>query len=356
MNTFSNTEDKVDERGFINKDRILKYVSEEDIFELVFGYKPVEFEYVTSPFRDDKTPGCWFERDISTSKLRFIDFANNEIVGGIKMKNMDCFNAIQVYFKLKNFYRTLEFIKTKLIDGKDIKHDIIHIKPSTKQKRIVKKEVKIYISTRDFNSRDKNFWSRYGISKQNLIDDKVFPVKKFKLLNTKKGDFVSTIYDICYAYTEFDSERKKLYRPFKKGKGRFITNCKANDIGGLKSLVPFGRQLIISKSYKDFRVLKNQGLNVVWFQNEGMFPSSEELTSLIERFNKVVIFFDNDEPGIIAANKLRDIVNSNFPKKARSICLPIVLLQEDIKDPSDLYKNKGEKMLHQFLKDKKLIL
>ena len=48
---FNYSEDE--KRGFIDKDDILKYVSEEDIFELVFGFKPKEFDYVTSPFRND---------------------------------------------------------------------------------------------------------------------------------------------------------------------------------------------------------------------------------------------------------------------------------------------------------------
>ena len=64
------------ERGFINKKKILEYVSEEQIFELVFGFEPVECEYVESPFRDDRNPGCWFQY-CPSGKLRFVDFANS---------------------------------------------------------------------------------------------------------------------------------------------------------------------------------------------------------------------------------------------------------------------------------------
>lgn len=348
MNKFNNITDNVDERGFISKEDILKYVTEEDIFELVFGFKPVEHEYVTSPFRIDKTAGCWFETDMINGKLRFRDFAYGT-------KPLDCFDAVQDYYKLPNFYKTLEFIKAKLIDGKDIKHTIKHIKP-TERVAVVKKEVKIFISTRDFNKRDKRYWEKYEITRQNLIDDKVFPVQKYKLLDTKRGNFISRVYDICYAYTDFNLGKKKLYRPFQKGKAKFLTNCKANDIGGINSLIPYGRQLIISKSYKDFRVLKNQGLNVLWFQNEGMFPSKDILLNLVERFYNVIVFFDNDEPGIIAANKLTKLINSSFPRKAKSLCLPVKLLQENIKDPADLIAKKGRNVLQQFLKDKKLIL
>ena len=47
---------EVKNKGFIDKDEILKYVSEEDIFELIFGFKPVEYERIVSPFREDNIP------------------------------------------------------------------------------------------------------------------------------------------------------------------------------------------------------------------------------------------------------------------------------------------------------------
>jgi len=98
------------ERGFINKDKVLEYVSESQIFELVFGYEPIVHQYVLSPFRSDITPGCWFEYS-SRGELKFIDFANNNTINGIRMSNIDCFSAVQVYYELGNFYKTLEFIK-----------------------------------------------------------------------------------------------------------------------------------------------------------------------------------------------------------------------------------------------------
>ena len=73
---YGTTTDKVIESGFINKNKILEYVTQHDIFELVFGFKPIEFEYITSPFREDSSPGAWFEVDLNTNKLRFTDFAD----------------------------------------------------------------------------------------------------------------------------------------------------------------------------------------------------------------------------------------------------------------------------------------
>ena len=82
MAKFNRTTDDIVESGFISKDKILEYVSQEDIFQLVFGYKPIEFEYVTSPFREDTNPGCWFEIDLNTNKLRFTDYYSKQGLKG----------------------------------------------------------------------------------------------------------------------------------------------------------------------------------------------------------------------------------------------------------------------------------
>jgi len=332
------------ERGFINKKQILDYVSEAEIFSLVFGFIPIEYRYVISPFREDSNPGCWFHTEAASGKFRFVDFGNEKVINGIKMSNIDCFDAVQVYFNLPNFYKTLEFIKKNLIEGKGIKHKIkvIEAKP--------KKEVSIHIDARDFDSRDRRFWSKYGISKQNLIDDKVFPVRRFHLINSRNGDLLKRVHDPCYSFTNFQDGRKKLYRPFQKGKGKFITNCKANDIGEIESLKKYGQQLVISKSYKDCRILRNHNLDSIWFQNEGMLPSDQILIELCKRFTKIVVFFDNDLPGITASEKVRDTINRYYPNKARNLFLPTDFFSKsEITDPADLYKIKGPKHLQEFI-------
>ena len=334
------------ERGYINKEKILQYVTEEEIFKLVFGYKPVEYVYVTSPFRLDNSPGCWFSTDPATGKLRFVDFGNGNVIDGISMHNIDCFDAVQVFFGLRDFYRTLEYIKEKLIDGKNIKHTI-------KEKRPIKekKAVTIDIDAKRFDGRDRRYWSKYGITGNQLTSDKVFSVSRFSVKNTKYGDMLKRTYEPCYAYTGFDGKRKKIYRPLQtKGSKKFITNCTADDIGELWQLAVHGELLVISKSYKDCRVIRNQGFDSIWFQNEGMLPYRTKLMNICRRFRKVVVLFDNDQAGIGASIKVRDMINGEFPLRATNLYLPERLLTErKISDPSDLYKDMGEAHLIKFL-------
>jgi hypothetical protein len=339
--------DNLESKGYISKTQILTYVSQEDIYELVFDFKPVEFQYVISPFRQDNNPGCWFSTDITTDKLRFIDFGNSDVIDGIRMSHLDCFDAVQVYYNLKNFYKTLEYIHTRLIKGK--RFDI-----TPQQKSVVIKEVRkvlINIEPTFYTEKDGRFWSPYDITKDQLIKDGTFSVKRYQLLNTKFGDIVKRPSTNCYAFTRFNEGRKKLYSPFKK-EGKFITNCISDDVGGLEELPDFGERLVITKSYKDWRVLTNQGLICVWLQNEGMIPSDDILIDLARRFKHIIVFFDNDEPGIKAGIKIKTHINRLYKNKAVHIHLPESLnVTNHITDPSDLYKKKGKKHLHQFLNE-----
>ena len=357
--------DDFDEMGYINKDFVLEQVSQEEIFALVFGFEPIEFEYTTSPFRrsdnpeeNDNHPGCWFEyyEDV----LRFKDYADPRNYGRIKLRNMDCFDTVQVFFRLPNFYETLRFIKAKLLDNRE--YEIKQYKEQQDYKRTLvkkkKKPVEIFVSTRDWEGRDAAYWGKYSITKENLIEDKVFPIQRLKLKNTKKGNFTFNILDRGYAYTDFEMKKKKVYRPYQKTKRlKFITNCSNNDIGDVNRLITFGRQLIISKSYKDCRVLRNLGLNAVWFQNEGQTPDETVLYDLTQRFDKVIVFYDNDQTGIEASQIVSDRINSLFTQtKSTFLYLPEDLIRYKVSDPADLIHRRGKKHLTSFLNEKKLLL
>lgn len=337
---YNYTSDKQERLGFLDKNEILQYVSEEEIFELVFGFIPKEFQYITSPLRKDKKPGCWFEKGLD-GRLVFRDFNYGS-------KPIDCFQAVMDYYKIPNFYQTLKFIKRKLIDdkGKKIVREI------PKQEPIVKKPVEIFVETRDFLRKDGIYWSKYGITKENLIKDKVFPVRKFSLKNSRNGDVTNRVYESCYAFTEFKEGRKKLYFPFRKGSHRFITNCKKNDIGNIDNVYHIGRTIIISKSYKDCRVLTNNGNHCIWIQNEGMLPDYDYIIPTIKGYENIIVWFDNDQAGIKASIKMKEYLSKEIGNKVSSLWLPEHLNEKGISDPSDLYKKDSKQSLISFIYEK----
>ena len=339
MSHYQYQSDNLNRRGFISKESILDLVTQEQIFELVFNFIPQEFDYVVSPLRYDRTPGCWFTYH-TNGVLYFIDFAHTRT-------HSDCFNIVQDFFQFPNFYLTLEYIHKTLIQGKMELKPVIN---KEETKKIVKEKVKLLIEARQFNPADVKFWSQYGIRKKHLVEDRVFAVQKLFALNTKSGSHIIDCKDIAYSYNDFSEARKKVYFPMREGRKRFLTNCTKNDVGGINSLVSYGKELIIAKSYKDYRVLKNNGKNVVWFQNEGMIPNDSILTLLVRHFNSIIVWFDNDQPGIIASEKVKNYINTLVPGKAKNLWLPERSLEIGIKDPSDCIA-KDKVLFNQFLKD-----
>lgn len=337
---FGYSSDNIGPMGYIDRERILERYDEEDIFSLVFGYRPVLHRYVTSPFREDNTPGCHFSVSPS-GKLRFVDFANRNIRHGVNMSNMDCFDAVQVYFKLPNFYQVLKFIEKHLSQKEGVG------RKKKKREKKVKKKVEMFFEARNFVPKDAEFWSKYRISSANLLEDNVFPVSRILMKNTIGGDVDSLLRETCYAITGFEN-RIKFYFPFRENRGRYVTNCTQNDIGHMDRLPPYARQLIYTKGYKDSRVLINSGRYAVWNQNEGMFPDDNVLFSLVKRFDKVVVLYDNDKAGARASKEMAEKINSQFPLKARALTLPERYLENGIKDPSDLIAHSFEEY-NQFL-------
>lgn len=343
-------------RVFISKEEILAKVTQEQVFQMVFEATPREYNYLFSPFRKDTTPECYFEWYKDT--LWFIDWAEPFH----KKRHRDCFNAVQDWYGV-SFYKSLEIVnehfKLNLLAGH---HDDSGYVKETKKNIIKQKKKKKDIHAMDFKARmfdgevDRLFWQPFQITRDNLIEDNVFPIIWYKIYSKRLRDFVVIRPQTrCYMVGNF-GERRKFYTPDKVGVGKWATNCNANDIWGINDLDPTGDKLIITKSYKDWRVLKNQGIkNVIAFQNEGMYPSENLLEPLLLRFKEVIVFFDNDRAGIEAAESLVDHINQMFPNKSSYVYLKESLMRYQISDPSDLIHKKGKKPLTEFLLQNKLI-
>lgn len=320
---------------YVSKDMILSKFTEEQIFGLVFD-EIEEYKFICSPFREDNNPGCWFE--IYNSKLYFCDFGSGTRV------NIDCFEAVRLFYNIDSFPKVLQYIWNNV-------KEVNSFVPLSKEHKEKNKKY-INIVPRDFYHCDKEFWSKYEISKQNLIDDSVYAVSKinYKTDNDKKNIHIEC-YDICYAFTEFEDDRKKLYFPFKQKEKRFKSVCNKNDIGSINHIDYNNSTIVITKSYKDCRVLRNQGINSIWLQNEGCLPDKEIFFPILNEFKNIIIFYDNDETGIKAGNNIVSYINSDF--NSRNIFLPEKLLEIKVKDPSDLIV-KDKNVLIEFLKTNKV--
>jgi len=332
----------------LNIDEIFKRISQEEIFGIVIK-EPIivdrEFTYV-APYRNDSNADCYFE--YFEDNLCFVDFAD------VDKRPKRCFEIVSRTYNI-SFLEALQYVNQYFELG--LGNSQTPIKPviqtniiPKKITNIVKTQEDILYLVRDFNHADRIYWSKYGITKQHLIDDKVYPIVLYKSINNKGLPFsIRSIYPM-YAYTDFEESRCKIYIPRENKLKKWHTNCTQNDIGSIFHLPSKGELLIITKSYKDCRVIRNQNLNSVWLQSEGVLPNVAIIKQFCENFTKIIVFFDNDEPGIIAGKSVVNYINSVTPQKAKLVTLPLQLLEENIKDPSDLVAKKGEEELVKFLK------
>jgi DNA primase len=135
-----------------------------------------------------------------------------------------------------------------------------------------------------------------------------------------------------YAYQVFD--KFQIYSPKANRKNKFRNSTTIFDIHGLEQLPKYGRLLIITKSKKDVMVLDRLGYNAIAPCGENTPIPSSIIQNLKERFNKIIILYDNDEPGMNGAKKLANEYNLEY------IYIPIDYnTMFKIKDISDYIKN-----------------
>jgi 5S rRNA maturation endonuclease (ribonuclease M5) len=194
----------------------------------------------------------------------------------------------------------------------------------------------IIYKIKPYTKADIEYWNKYGITKEELMIDGILSILWYKFYsNRMKREVIIRPKGLSFIYTEF-FPKVKIYSPYeKKTNGKWIANVTQNNIGNIKNLPIHAKKLIITKSYKDCRVLQNHGVLSIWFQNEGMLPDDKYLYNLGKRFDEIIVLFDNDRAGIIASKKITQEINSRLPNKARYV---IISSFKGVTDPSDLYK------------------
>src|SRR5690606_36413989 len=171
----------------------------------------------------------------------------------------------------------------------------------------------ISIKLRDWQLHDKEFWyNRYEITRSTLDYYNVYPISRFWI-----NQYRYNADKHAYAYRE-DTNVYKIYQPYlSTDNGKFWSNIKNKDIyQGHDQLPEKGEILFITSSKKDVMVLYECGFNAVAPHTEHQILSDELYYEYSNRFDVIIIFYDNDNAGITHANKMVDRYN------IKSIILP----------------------------------
>lgn len=151
----------------------------------------------------------------------------------------------------------------------------------------------IKIKRSEWEHQDIEYWKQYGICRDTLDKFSVRPISHFTINDHLYfSDSLSYSYDY---YIEEEIYRRKIYQPYSIYK--WFSN------GGLivqgEGMMPkLGDLLIITSSLKDVMCLYELGYTAVAPPSEMVFLPEKYFAKQRERFNKIIIFMDNDETGM----------------------------------------------------------
>lgn len=317
----------------ISKEDILKKLSQEEIAKFYFPYHISLKKQYKNPFRSDKHPGCTFKYSKS-GVFYFIDWAVN--------KNYDCFNIAQESLKIDNFQKLLQRISKDfnlnlMPNSLSIPKEKMNITNEQPKKSFVyKSEPKSYqCEEKEFSFTELAWWKNQGFTKQDLINFRISSVKRFCI-----NDYIleSSIYNPIFKYS-FDNNQYQIYCP--NNDVRFYSIMESYYLMGFDDLPIFGKDVIITSSYKDVCQLIKCKFAAIAPVGESTGIKREDLVRLFKRFDKVYVNFNNDKVGIQAAEKLlKDF--SDFPL--------IAVFTNNGKDPTEVVKTESrEHLIKQFL-------
>lgn len=265
---------------------------------------------------NDKTPSMCIYFDNTQKLYKYKDFSTGKSGSAINLV-MELFNL--PYVQAAN--KIIEDYKNYLKNNKEYKQFEI--------KECPKFKVGNY-KIRSWNKLDADFWLRYNIGTSILNKYNVKPLENYTLEKDNEGvlESITISNEYSYGYFREDGSLYKIYQP--KSNKKFLKMD--SYIQGLDQLENH-HNLLITSSLKDVMSIKSLKLNFdcIAPDSENTMISKEIITELMEKYKNISVMFDNDEAGIKAMKKYKELYNFNI------FLLPLS------KDISDSIKDYGFK-------------
>ena len=273
---------------------------------------------------NDKTPSFCIYVNETIMQYKFKDFSTG--------KNGNKVDLVKLMFNIEYPEASRKIVKDYNMFVKTNGVQKIDFKPESKW-------VINYIKERSWTITDKKYWLSFRIGKTLLDAFNVKPIEYYTLVkeNSEKIENLRCGSKWCYGYFDKNGEVYKIYQPFSKKYKFYKAKSYLQGIDQLKYNKPY---LVICSSLKDALCLKGMGYNV-----EVLAPDSENtmikphiIEHLKKKYKKVITLFDNDQAGLEAIEKYKNLYNLH------GCVLPMS------KDISDAIKNYGLEKVHTILK------
>jgi len=312
---------------------IYSRISDYDIYRYEIGNFTINHAFC-NPLRKDNNPSFVIYMNES-GQLRHKDFADSSYSGsGIEFVQQKY--GLSIGDAMKKIAKNFGLLEQ---DNKIYKEVL---STYTKPVMDIKRYTFIQINPRKWEQRDADYWKQFGITVDELKNEKVYPLKEL-FINRKREQFPQS--ELVYAY-QYESGFK-IYFPQREKGERWKSNIKTSIVENIKILQELDPAVVlITKSKKDRLVLSRYFPYVMNVQNESRSCFTPEFVEMLKG-RDVWINYDSDEAGVKNCTN----ITSEFGYKY--INVPKNYLP--IKDFADLYKEHGEEEVIKVLKQKNLI-
>lgn len=244
--------------------------TQEEIFQHFFPEIIQLGKKYKNPLRTDSKPGCSFYYPKS-GNLQFIDKKIN--------KFYNCYQFAMEYANLDSIKK----VYGEMYGNNEIK---------TVKLKLSENLNKISIITQSFTEKELLF---FGYSEQQLLSNNVFSVKNIYY----NDELTYADCKMTFAFVNFTTEGKReiqLYFPLKEKEKRYRSSS-VNHLPQIEKLNYNKEYVIVTKSNKDALRLQINGFNGFAVLNEYVILSPTVINTLHNKFNYIILNFDNDNAG-----------------------------------------------------------
>lgn len=247
----------------------------------------------------DKVPSMCVYVDEVTMTYKFKDFSS-----GYQG------NAISMVMKLYNlsYVEAIAKVQADYVDTPKVKRELIH----HEKFKVTDYEI------RHWNKEDAKYWLQFKITSDILEKYEVAPLEYYVMSRNTPEGVLETFKSsklFLYGYFSAEGDLIKIYQPKIKDK-KFIKV--RNHLQGYDQLTFNTKYLLIVSSLKDLMAFNRLGIKNI----EAVAPDSENsmiskpiMQQLMSSYTKVIVLFDNDEPGKKSAenyHRLYELNNINL--------------------------------------------
>jgi hypothetical protein len=315
-------------------ENVLKRISEYDVFKYYMGNREWCLNTAClSPFRDEQHPS--FIIGSQNGYMTFIDFGDSS-------KRGDCFTFVKMLYNLSNMNEVLMMIDRDFGLGILPEHatgEFKEIKAAYKQPEdeLGKHYSVIQAITRPFTKEELNYWNDFYQDITDLRQEHVYSISKV-YLNRKLFPLKDTELRFGYLY----EGKWKIYRPFGGKKSKWVPNNVPITAMDGKECIQNCDTAFITKSKKDYLVLRKILSCTCAVQNEGVACFSKENVEYLKaNSNKQILGFDSDVPGVTNSQQITKLFNFDYCNVPREY-LP------DINDFAEWARVKGLKTIEEY--------